>query len=259
MSLFEAALLGFLQGATEFLPVSSSGHLVLVQTLLGVKRGALSFDICLHLGTLVSVLVVFWKDILNIILLKPAYRHLTLMLIIALIPTGLIGLIFRDTFENIFDSVFLVGLMLLVTGAILWVTELFHKQAKEIKSLRAIDALIIGLIQGIAIVPGISRSGSTMVGGLLRGLKREEAAKFSFFLSIPVIAGASILKSSDILKEVGTAIPFAHIVLGTGVAMVTGYFAIRFLLKLLKDRSLRVFAYYCWVIGLITIVSGLIK
>lgn len=257
MNLFEAIFLGVLQGATEFLPVSSSGHLVLFQSIFGLKEGALTFDVFLHFGTLVSVIVVFWDDIKEMLLFKKSHRHLIWMIIVGIIPTGIIGVFFKDTFERVFSSVLMVGLMLLVTGFILWISESFKKRGKDLANMKISDALTIGIIQGLAIIPGISRSGSTIVGGLFRGLKRDQAAKYSFFVAIPVIFGATLLEAKDILQGTGDQVPALYIICGTLAAMVSGYFAIRFLMKLLKERSLKPFAFYCWAVGLVTVISRL--
>lgn len=257
MNLFEAIFLGVLQGATEFLPVSSSGHLVLFQSLFGLKEGAMTFDVFLHFGTLVSVIVVFWDDIKEMLLLKKTHHHLIWMIIVGIIPTGIIGVFFKDIFEKVFSSVLMVGLMLLVTGFILWISESFKKRGKDLENMRVSDALTVGVIQGLAIIPGISRSGSTIVGGLFRGLKRDQAAKYSFFVAIPVILGATLLEAKDLVQGGGGSMPVLYIICGTLAAMVSGYFAIRFLMKLLKERSLKPFALYCWAVGLVTVISQL--
>ncbi len=257
MTFWKAIILGIVQGATEFLPVSSSGHLVLFQTLFGLKEGALTFDVFLHFGTLLAVIAVYWEDVKNIILLKKSHRHLTLMILIGIIPTGLIGVLFKDVFAKIFGSLPIVGVMWLVTGTIIWTSEQLtdHGGGHGIKEMKPFDAITIGLAQGLAIIPGISRSGSTIVAGLFKGLKRTDAARFSFLVSVPVILGATLLEAKDLLGGQVETVGFGYIVVGTIAAIVSGYLAIRILLKMLHDRSLKPFAYYCWILGAIAVLS----
>lgn len=258
-TLWKALLLGLVQGATEFLPVSSSGHLVLIQSLMGLKQGLMTFDIFLHFGTLVSVFIVFWSDIQEMILFRPSHRHLNYMILIGMIPTAIIGFAFKDFFERVFHSVFMVGGMLLITGGILWLSERAAERSKDLEQMRALDAVVIGLIQGLAIIPGISRSGSTIVSGLFRGFKRNQAARFSFLLGIPVVFGATLLEIKDLLAYGRGEIHLLTYGVGTLASMIAGYFAIRFLLKMLQEHSLKPFAYYCWLVGLIVIFTQILK
>lgn len=257
-ALWKAVLLGLIQGATEFLPVSSSGHLVIFQSLFGLEVGALTFDIFLHFGTLIAVFIVFWPDIKEMLLFKKSHRHLTYMILIGIIPTGIIGVLFQDLFEQLFHSVLLVGCMLLFTGLILWFSETFPQGRKDLEGMKPIDAIFIGVMQGLAIIPGISRSGSTIVAGLTRGMKRDQAARYSFLVALPVVFGATLLEAKDIFQGAGGHVGFANLIAGTLAAILSGYFAIRFLLKMLREKSLKPFAYYCWVIGVITIVSQIV-
>lgn len=258
MEFWKAIVLGIIQGVTEFLPISSSGHLVLFQKLFGLEEGALTFDVFLHFGTLIAVVLVFWEDIKNMILLKKSYRQLTLMIIVGTIPTGLMGVLFKDVFAQFFNSLPLVGVMWLITGTLLWASEKLSRNQWSIEKMKISDALTIGLAQGFAIIPGISRAGSTIITGLFRGLKREDAAKYSFLLSLPVIFGATLLEGKDMLNGVGQQIGFLNLALGMLAATISGYLAIRFLLKMIRERTLQPFAYYCWIIGIIAILSRFI-
>lgn len=257
MTFWKAIFLGIVQGITEFLPVSSSGHLVLFQTLLGIKEGALIFDIFLHFGTLLAIIIVYWEDVKNMVLLKKSHRRLTLMVLIGIIPAGIMGVLFEDLFETFFSTLPLVGVMWLITGALIWVAEKYSKHGGfGIDQVKVSDALTIGLAQGFAIIPGISRAGSTIVIGLFRGLARGDAARYSFLISLPTILGATLLKAKSLVMggPIET-INFSFILVGVASALISGYLAIRFLLKMLEERSIKPFAYYCWILGVFAILS----
>ena len=254
MTISEAAILGMVQGLTEFLPVSSSGHLVIMQQFLGIQEPPLTFDIMVHLGTVVAVIAAFWSDIVDIIR-RPTQR-LVLMILIGAIPTGLIGVLFKPIFESFFSSLLVVGIGLLITGLLLWFAEYFAFGYKSIREMTIVDALIIGTIQGVAITPGISRSGSTIAGGLLTGLDRELAARYSFLLSIPVILGATLLEARDLWQN-QLSIDYAPLIVGSAIAVVTGFFAVKVVIKIVKQGRLSIFSYYCWVVGLLLIAQQL--
>ena len=273
MTKLEAILLGIIQGLTEFLPVSSSGHLVLLQQLFGLREAELFFDVCVHLGTLVAVIVVFRREILNIItaffrLFSSAGEKETilrqvesvpelkmaLLIIIGSIPTAILGLMFHRIAEQLFSSSFFTGLALMVTGLLLGLTRWI--KADHIKAgtqdFSATKAAIIGIVQGLAIIPGISRSGSTISIGLLLGIDRETAARYSFLLSIPAIVGAAALNLKDGLSQADPVIRMA--LLGTAVAALVGYAALKVLLRMVKTGHLYVFAPYCWLVGILAIL-----
>jgi len=254
------------QGLTEFLPISSSGHLVLAQYLLGVESPGVSLEVALHIGTLISVVIVFWTDILGLlgaafsILLDPynrrsaattAYRRLLYLLIVGSIPTGIVGILFADTFELLFASPRFIGYSLLVTGFILFMVTLKQGQ-REMHDIGPSDALWVGLAQGLAITPGISRSGTTIAAGLLRGLDRDTATRLSFLLSLPAVLGAALLKTPDLFREYALH-PISHVGIGIVVSALVGVAAIRYLVALLKRGKLQYFAYYVWAVGLLTI------
>lgn len=256
MSPFEAILLGLVQGITEFLPISSSGHLVIAQHFIeGFEQPGVLFDVMLHFGTLIAVVVYFRKDISAIISCltfkatpeNKESKKLSLLIIAGTIPTVIIALSFKDIFEKLFTSLPTVGLMLIVTGTFLYFTKSIKNPDREEKDFGVIDAVIIGFVQGMAIIPGISRSGSTIAAGIFRGINPVAAARFSFLLSIPAIIGAVILQARGFnelsLAGVGTYF------LGAFVAGISGYLSIAALMKILMTGHLRFFSYYCWVVG----------
>ena len=272
MSIWEAMVLGIVQGITEFLPVSSSGHLVLLQKIFGITEPALLFDTAVHGGTLVAVLVVLRSDILNI--LRRIIQPLTLYLIVATIPAVIAALLFRDTIENAFASASLLGFAFLVTSALLLVSDLYCRRGAKPGGLPArldapppmrtqdemnlIDALLIGIFQAVAIIPGISRSGATISGALFRKIDRDFAARFSFLLSIPAILGALILQLKDIVKTDSVSmdtIGLVPIITGTVCACIVAFFSISFTLKIVREHSLRGFALYTGILGLIVLLD----
>lgn len=255
MDLIKAIILGVVQGLTEFLPISSSGHLVIFQNLVGFKEVQLAFDTFLHFGTLIPIFIIFRKDIINILSFKRETRYLTLLILIGIIPTGLMGIYLGDFFESIFASVRIVAVMLLITGFILYLVEKVANSRKSLDEMNWFNALIVGIAQGFAIVPGISRSGSTIAASLFQGLNREAAARYSFLVSIPVIFGAGLLQLKDVVSTGLTEeITWGMIGAGTVAAAISGYFAIKYLLKILREGSLIIFSYYCWTVGLLILV-----
>ncbi len=256
MSIIEAIILGLVQGFTEFLPVSSSGHLVIFQHLLGVNQPPLVFDSLVHLGTLGAVAAIFRDDIWAI--LKNPFSKLPWLIVAGCIPAVIIGFGLEPYFEKAFESLVVVGVGLLITGTVLAVTERIAARKTQNKTWDSMtwgDALLVGLMQGIAITPGISRSGMTIAGSLLRGLDRGYAARFSFLLSIPVIFGAAVLQIKDFPFGSLTRTDLAPYIIGPVVACFSGYAAIRIVLKFLQEGRLHLFAYYCWALGLAVLAS----
>lgn len=253
MSNLTALLLGVMQGVAEFLPISSSGHLVIAQHFIkGFRQPGILFDVVLHVGTLVSTLIYFRRDITGII--KGFFkgevdnRKTALLIIVASVPTAIIGLTFKDYVEGVFNSVAIAAGMLLVTGLILFLTGFVTRGDKE--RLSFWDAILVGTAQGIAIMPGISRSGITISTGIFRKIEPEEAGRFSFLLSIPAILGALLIESRHIsLVESGSA---SFYIVGAAAAMVTGLLSIHFLMSILRSKRLAYFAIYCWIVGGIT-------
>lgn len=258
MGFLQAIFLGIVQGLTEFLPVSSSGHLVLFQKLFGLKEGVITFDVAVHLATLIAVFIVFKKDILD--LLRKPFSKFTFLLVAGTIPAVLVGLLFKDTIDALFESGKSLGFEFLLTGLALLYAENIRGRDKKLEETSSTDAVIIGIAQAIAILPAISRSGLTIAGALSRGLNREFAAKFSFMLSIPVILGAAALDLKDIFKLGGSAdigIDLLPLIAGMIAAAISGYFAIRFMLKLLTKGSLKGFAYYVFILAALVLVDQL--
>lgn len=245
LSLWEAIFLGVVQGLTEFLPISSSGHLVLFQRLFGLEEGALTFDILLHLGTLLAVFAVFWRDLLGI--MKHPFGKMGRLIIAGSIPTALIGFLFKDYFDTAFASGETLGVEFVITGVVIWWADTARRGFKKEREMGYADAFLIGALQGAAIMPALSRSGLTIMGALFRGLDREFAAKYSFLMSVPVILGAGVFDISDAMEQ-GMTIGLPEI-LGTLAAAVAGYFAIKYMIALIVKRGMRMFAWYVWLLG----------
>jgi undecaprenyl-diphosphatase len=256
MELLKVISLGIIQGLTEYLPVSSSGHLVIFQHLLGLKNDLLTLDVFLHFGTLIPLIIIFWSDIRDILLLKKEKRHLTILIIIGVIPTAIIGILFEDFFTELFSSISIVGYMLIITGILLFLVEHLGRVNKGINEMKPYNAIIVGLAQGLAIIPGISRSGSTIIASLFQGLDRDSAARYSFLISIPVILGAGLMKLNDVFTEGLSELNISSIITGTIVAAFAGYFAIKYFLHILKKGRLVVFSYYCWIVGILVIIMA---
>lgn len=274
MNLWDAILLGIIQGVTEFLPVSSSGHLVIAQSLIsGFQQPGVVFDVILHFGTLLAVLVFLRKEILHIIMsLLPilsrryfkkdcegmqvrAGRKMALYIITGTVFTGIIGLSFEERIHHLFTSATTVSYMLLITGALLFMSDRFQGKRVE-KDMNILDSVVIGIIQGISLIPGISRSGSTIAVGIFRGLDGQTAARFSFLLSIPAILGAVVLES----RYMGM-IPSSDIaayLAGMVAAAVTGFLSLRLLLFIIRKHRLSIFAWYCWILGISMLIIRVI-
>ena len=254
MNLLYAILLGILQGATEFLPVSSSGHLILAEHFLGFDKGGLAFDVALHLGTLAAILLYFRKDFwLMALSLGPGrgespdgalHRRLFIYLALATVPGAICGFLLEKSAEAMFRSPVLVATTMGSVGLLLLWAERAGSRRRDIRALTLTDAILIGLSQALAVVPGVSRSGITMTTGLFRGLNREAAARFSFLLSAPIIFGAGLHSLPKIIKQGGEGGEGALILAGFLAAALTGYAVIAWLLKFIRTRSFAIFAYY---------------
>ncbi|MHB0885653.1 MAG: undecaprenyl-diphosphate phosphatase [Bacillota bacterium] len=250
------AILGVVQGLTEFLPVSSSAHLVILDNLLGVRQPTMSLAIFLHLGTLLAVVTVYFRRLLGILVGMFTGRRegrLGWFIVIGSIPAAVLGLALKDVFARAFASVLVSGVMLLVTGAILFWSGRLARGRRDERSMTAGDALVVGAFQAVAILPGISRSGSTIAGGLWRGIEPKLAADFSFLLSVPAVLGAGLLDIREALKG-GEALDLRALILGAGLSFIFGYIAIKWLIAVVRRGRLEAFAYYCWAVGLAVIV-----
>jgi len=255
MNYLTSTLLGLLQGLTEFLPISSSGHLAIAQHYLpGFSQPGLLFDILLHLATMGAVILYFRRDL--VLLLASLwrrdeeairYRRLLVLIVVASIPTALIGLGFKDFFEGLFANIPVVAAMLLVTGTLLWLAERLARGGRLLETLNWRDALLAGTVQGLAIIPGISRSGSTIAALMLRQVDGPCAARFSFLMALPAIFGATLLSLGDLEGLHASQLPTYG--LGMLAAFVSGLAAIHFLLALLRQKRLIFFALYCWGVG----------
>lgn len=281
MSIIEAIILGLIQGITEFLPISSTGHLTLTGKLMGLiseenPEHWTSFIAVIQLGTMISILVYFWKDLWNIfsefmqsnVQKRLKYSEQSLnsklgwMIIAGTIPIVVIGLLFKDTIEGAFTkSLTVIAISLIVLAIILAIAEKTAKFKKDIKNVTFIDSLIIGIAQAVALIPGSSRSGTTITGGLFLGLKRDVAARFSFLLSVPAIFASGLLQLKESLAFINYDLA-VNLVVATIVSGISGYLAIDFLLKFLKKNSTFVFIFYRIALGvliLILLYSNIIK
>jgi undecaprenyl-diphosphatase len=261
MSVLQAILLGLLQGITEFIPVSSSGHLVLVPWLLGWPAPSMAYNTIAHLGTLVAAVVYLRREVLALsrgwwgsvrtLKLETTEARLSWLLIASAVPGALMGHFGSNFFEQLFGSPRAVSLLLLVTGFLLFASERLGRRTVPMGDIGLGQALAMGLAQGCAIAPGLSRSGATISVGLLCGLQREEAARFSFLMSIPIIAGAAATQWLQVSSSGLEASRGLQLALGFVAAVVSGYAAIRFLLDHLQTHGLQPFSIYCWAVGIV--------
>lgn len=286
MSLLQAVLLGLVQGVAEFLPISSSGHLVILKNIFHLKTDMDNvYDIMLHLGTLIAVFVVYWKDIKELIIegfsilggwfvnagrfianrfrgnnsrkpyeavINTPYRRFVLMIILSTIPTGILGLLLEKLVGDASSRLLLPGCCLLVTAGLLALADRIGGGRKTEETATYKDSLVVGTVQGIATLPGISRSGSTIVACMLCGFEKEFAVKYSFIMSIPAILGAVVLE----IPELGSLTsPFAYYIAGMAVAGVVGFLCIKFMLVLIKKNKFTIFSVYCLCAGILAIVG----
>ena len=274
MNPVQAVILGVVQGLTEFFPVSSSGHLVIFQQLFGLREPALLFDVCVHVGTLMAVVAYFYKDIKNLVtaffrFLKtlapggskqasaggdPDLKMVALILV-GTVPTGFLGFGFHQVADQLFASLLVVGLALLFTAGLLVATRLVKAEGRDILAFTVLGAFVVGVAQGLAVIPGVSRSGATIAACLILGLNRDTAARFSFLLSIPAILGAlllSLVSGADTWGEFSAA----TLILGTLVSAGVGYAALATLIKIVRHGRLYYFAPYCLLLGLLTLGVG---
>jgi len=272
MSVLEALILGVVQGITEFLPVSSSGHLVLLQRVFGITAPTMAFNAAVHGGTLVAVVAVLWRDIWN--LLCRIAQPLTLYVIIGTIPIVIVALLFRDTIEEAFATGASLGFAFLITSILLIVSDRLYRSNGKPGGLPArldgptpprlqnemtwVDALFIGILQAAAIAPGISRSGATISAALCRRLDRDFAARFSFLLSIPAILGALVLYLNEfagVMTAEEGSIGLLPILVGSISAGIVGFFSVRFTIKMVRERSLLCFSVYTGILGLLVLID----
>ncbi|WP_406535871.1 undecaprenyl-diphosphatase UppP [Methanobrevibacter sp.] len=273
MNIIQAIIIGVVQGLTEFLPVSSSAHLVFAHNILNVES-SLAFDVFLHLGTLIAVVWYFRYDIIKMLkswwlsigdllqgrfmqgFREDPYKRLAWYVILATIPVGIVGVLFEDAVDSLFaGALYVPAFFLFVTGTILYLSQRMPGGNINLHNITKKEALFMGLGQACAVLPGLSRSGTTISAGLVAGLDKEFAAKFSFILSIPAIFGAFVFQ----LKDIGSAMDanFLPILLGFVASIIAGYFAIKWMLDLIKNKSLDIFAYYCWIVGIVVFMGSI--
>ncbi len=287
MSILESILLGIVQGVTEFLPVSSSGHLAILQNIFHVEtNGSMLFDIMLHLGTLAAVFIVYHKDIWNMIkefflmvgdmfsnlytlilnkihktslkykkIIANSYRKFVVLILVSTVPTGVIGVLGKDVVEGASNTLLIPGICLLITGVLLLMAELKKEGNKTPKTVSYRDGLVIGTAQGLATLPGLSRSGTTIAACLFCGLDRKFAVKYSFILSIPAILGAAVLEVKDVIAEPIETAQIGVYAVGMVFAGVVGYICIKTMLVIVRRKKFKYFAYYCFIVGIVAIVG----
>ena len=277
MTYLQAIILGIIQGLAEFLPISSSGHLAILENFFGIsENNMLFFTVLLHFGTLIAVFVCFWKDIVELVqeliltikdliggkglrLDERPVRKLGVMIIISCIPTAIIGVLFGDTFEGLYSKPIGIACMFIITGLLLFAAETWGGGNRNINNLNARNSLFIGIVQGLAILPGISRSGSTLFASLLCKLDREFAVKFVFLISIPTILGSLILELPDGIKQGMSGQSWGPVIVGVLVAFLSGLFAVKIMLKVVSNRKLKYFSYYLFVLAVCVIIYSLVK
>jgi undecaprenyl-diphosphatase len=263
-TLLEILILAIVQGVTEWLPISSSGHLVIIQEYLGLELPVL-FDVVLHLGSLLVVLVVFWKDVLRV--LKAVARRdfesqdgkLGLYVVLGSIVTATIGFVFRDVFESFFQNLYAVGAALIVTGCFYSLLYASRRSNHQSRFLNAVDAVVIGVAQGVALIPGVSRSGSTITAGLLLKVEKKVAFKFSFLLFIPAVIGATALSIIGSDSSLVAVVDPVSLLAGLIVTVVVGYVSLRLLFGIVLSGRLYLFAFYCWVVGSAVLLAQILR
>lgn len=261
ITLIQYILLGLLQGFTEPIPISSSGHIVLARELFNIETPGLTFEAIVNTGSLIAVIIIYFKDITR--LAKNGFRyvitrdqeaksdfHFILLLIVATIPTGIIGLLLKDSFTS---TTLLVGITLLITGVALWIIRNLRGR-KEEKQISVKDAIIVGLAQSVALVPGISRSGATIVASMLLGMKQETALRFSFLLYIPVSLGVAIMSIGDIVDSQELETLLIPYLLAFMASIIASYFALKWFMNIMARGKLKYFAFYCFVVGTLVVL-----
>ncbi len=286
MTLINAVILGIIQGLAEFLPISSSGHLAILEEVLKVKNAGMFFDVMLHLGTLVAIFIAYWSDIKKLVaegimivrdaiinffrffynithrqklksyihIVHSPYRKFVMLIIVSTIPTGIIGVVFKDVVSSASSSLLIVGICLLITGIILLVSDVLPAGNKRPNQVGYTQAGVIGVVQGLATLPGISRSGSTITACLLCGFDKSFAVKYSFIMSIPAVLGAVVLELKDFAELTIEKAELLYYGIGTLLAAIVGYICIKTMLVVVRGKKFRYFAYYCFVVGAFAII-----
>lgn len=291
MPIWKAIILGIVQGLAEFLPISSSGHLAIIKEIMHVdlESGGMFFDVMLHLGTLIAIFVAFWRDIRRMIIeglhiigdifhnmitwlhrlvggqgkyhrvIRSSYRKFVMLVIVSTIPTGIIGVLFKDTVELAASLIIVPGICLLITAVFLVIADLADTGEKRPREAGYADAGLIGIAQGLATMPGLSRSGTTITACLLCGFEKRFAVKYSFIMSIPAVLGAVVLELKDVGKNPIASADIVPCIIATVIAALVGYLSICFMMRLIRGKSYRGFVIYCAIVGLLAIGYGIIK
>ncbi len=253
--IFQSFILGIVQGLTEFLPISSSGHLVIIPWLFHWQDLGLSFDMALHLGTLVAIVLYFWRDWVN--LFKKWREPLLWLIIIACIPAALAGAKYDQLFETMFRDPRIIAYLMIGFAFVMWLAEAYGKKVRSMESVNLFDSLFIGFAQILALMPGVSRSGITMVAGLFTGLDRESAARFSFLLSTPIIFGAAVFKLRHVASIPHTEL--SSFVVGFLASAIVGMVAIKFLMDYLRNHTFYIFVWYRLILGVSVLLISFIR
>lgn len=285
MPIWKAIILGIVQGIAEFLPVSSSGHLVILKEIMGVdlESGGMFFDIMLHFGTLLAIFVAFWRDIRRMVVegihiiidffanigiligncfgrsrtfrpvIRSSYRKFVMLVVVSTIPTGILGVLFKDTVELAGTMIAVPGVCLLITAAFLVIADMTESGEKRPREATYFDAGLVGVAQGLATMPGLSRSGTTITACLLCGFDKKFAVKYSFIMSIPAVLGAVLLEVKDLGSQPIASTDVLPCILATVIAAVVGYLAICFMMRLIRGRKYKYFAVYCFLMGMLAI------
>ena len=279
MSIIQSIILGLVQGLSEFLPISSSGHLAVFQHFMHIREeDVLTFTVMLHFGTLLSIFIAYWKDIVALVrelfltiadictgkgiqMNKNETRRLGVMIVIATIPAAVAGLLFEDFFNSLYSNMIFIGVGLIVTGTCLFAADKWGGGERGVREMSMKSAFFVGLCQAVAMCPGISRSGSTMVGGLASRYNRPHAVRFAFLISIPTVLGAFLLELPDAAEAIRNGseagMSAATLIIGIAVAAVSGYAAIKVMIKAVTDRKLIWFSFYTWIAGAALIIYSL--
>ncbi|MBR2736025.1 MAG: undecaprenyl-diphosphate phosphatase [Firmicutes bacterium] len=280
MSIIQSIILGLVQGLSEFLPISSSGHLAVFQHFMGIREeDILTFTVMLHFGTLLSIFVAYWSDIVALVkelflmiadictgkgiqMNKNETRRLGVMIVIATIPAAVAGLLFEDFFNSLYSNMTFIGIGLLLTGTLLFSAEKWGGGDKDVEKMSMKSAFFVGICQALAMCPGISRSGMTMVGGLASKYNRAHAVRFAFLISIPTVLGAFLLELPDAMEAIGQSseaqMGAGALVIGVAVAAVSGYAAIKVMIRAVTNKKLIIFSIYTWMAGAALIIYSLV-
>ena len=257
MGVMQAAVLGIVQGLTEFLPVSSSGHLIILPWLAGWEDPGATFDVALHMGTLLALAAFFWRDWLNI--LREWRKPMLWLIVLGCIPAAVFGYKYEKYFDTVFHSPLIVGIFIMAMGILMGIAEKFSRKAAELDSMNWKKSLFIGCAQVFALMPGVSRSGITITAGLASGFKRESAARFSFLLAMPITAGAGLLKLVHIVHHGIVRGELSSFAVGILLSAVVGFLAIKYLLRHLQQHTLNIFVWYRLVLGAVVLIIYFLK